>query len=57
MFELEENSTVTYDKRADIYSFGIVMWELWVRELPYDRNSDKPHVSWVWVLLMMVAER
>ncbi|XP_062519889.1 probable serine/threonine-protein kinase DDB_G0278509 [Corticium candelabrum] len=28
-----------YGTAADVYSFGIVMWEIWSRELPYvDRN-------------------
>lgn len=25
-----------YTEKADVYSFGILLWELWVREVPYD---------------------
>ena len=25
----------TYDKLVDVYSFGIVMWECWTRDLPF----------------------
>ena len=34
------SGTASYDKRADIYSFGIIMWELWMQQLPYEDGSD-----------------
>mmetsp|Transcript_33895 Transcript_33895/g.73064 ORF Transcript_33895/g.73064 Transcript_33895/m.73064 type:complete len:244 (-) Transcript_33895:103-834(-) len=34
--------TGQYDQSADVYSFGIVMWEVWSRRDPYACNSDMP---------------
>jgi len=29
-----------YGKPADVYSFGIILWELWTRAIPYAFNKD-----------------
>lgn len=35
----------TYDQRADIYSFGIILWELLTREEPYE-GMDGLHMAY-----------
>jgi len=34
--------TGKYDSKADVYSFGIVMWEGWSCHDPYEFNTDAP---------------
>ena len=37
-----QDETPSYDMRADIYSFGILLWELWTREVPFNTTDAKP---------------
>eukprot|EP00294_Goniomonas_avonlea_P007772 CAMPEP_0114547310 /NCGR_PEP_ID=MMETSP0114-20121206/4397_1 /TAXON_ID=31324 /ORGANISM="Goniomonas sp, Strain m" /LENGTH=1694 /DNA_ID=CAMNT_0001731859 /DNA_START=209 /DNA_END=5293 /DNA_ORIENTATION=- len=32
----------TYDSSVDMYSLGIILWELWTREVPFSTNRDAP---------------
>ncbi|XP_062518847.1 dual specificity protein kinase shkA-like [Corticium candelabrum] len=34
-----------YDTAVDVYSFGIVLWEIWTRELPFDQYRFDYQVS------------
>ena len=42
------SGAASYDKRADVYSFGIILWELWTQQVPYEEDGDDvPEVgSW-----------
>ncbi|CAG8673695.1 6906_t:CDS:2 [Cetraspora pellucida] len=35
------NSSYTHTKRSDIYSFGVVMWEIYTCRLPFNGRNDK----------------
>jgi serine/threonine protein kinase len=34
-------SGIEYDEKADVYSYGVLLWELMYSELPYDGMSEK----------------
>ena len=40
--ELIDPSAARYGQPADVYSFGIILWELWSGELPYKELLDRP---------------
>ena len=40
--ELLDASAARYGQPADVYSFGIILWELWTGELPYRELLDRP---------------
>ena len=52
----EISGTASYDKRADVYSFGIILWELWTQQLPYQGDDEEgiPEASvcaWGWLMV------
>lgn len=40
--EIVDNENLYYDERADVYSFGIVFWEIITRGIPFDEYATNP---------------
>jgi len=40
--EIIDNENLYYDERADVYSFGIVLWEVVTRGIPFDEYATNP---------------
>eukprot|EP00041_Stephanoeca_diplocostata_P038564 m.1527913 g.1527913 ORF g.1527913 m.1527913 type:complete len:1172 (+) comp25236_c2_seq6:232-3747(+) len=44
--ELLSDDTATYNQAIDVYSYGVVLWEIWSRVLPFEElNSSNSYIE------------